>query len=63
MAGMQGNLVVDMIEPGRVDQQASLQLECVLGRVRGDSTKHGGSYRLIISPIYGAPQEILRALI
>src|SRR5690348_2358413 len=63
MAGMQGNLVVDMIEPGRIDQQASLQLECVLWRVLGDSTKHGASYRLVLSPIYGVSQKISRALI
>ena len=60
---MQGNLVVDMIEPGKVDQQASLQLECVLWRVLGDSTKHDASYRLLLSPIYGASEKIPRALI
>lgn len=52
MAGMQGNLVVDMIELGRVDQQASVQSEVVLKRHLGDSTKHGASYRPVLSPIY-----------
>jgi hypothetical protein len=38
---MQGNLVVDMLESNRVDPARKLQLEVVLGKILGGSTKHG----------------------